>query len=86
MLTIQVPTVNDQPADFDWLFQTAHALAGDRLEVTFDFSECWFLRQNAVAFLGGLARQIQYRQGTVRFAWETMKDGVRKNLGKNAFF
>ncbi len=85
MLTIQVPTVNDQPADFDWLFQTAHALAGDRLEVTFDFSECWFLRQNAVAFLGGLARQIQYRQGTVRFAWETMKDGVRKNLGKNDF-
>lgn len=82
---IQVPTINAGPGNYDWLFQTANELSGDNLDVTFDFSNCWFLQQNAVAFLGGLARLIQYRHGNVRFAWETMHDDVCKNLGKNDF-
>jgi len=85
MKVVHVPTVNDGLSDFDWLFQTAQELDADDSELTFDFSRCWFLRQNAVAFLGGLARLIQRRGGTAGFAWDTLKEDVRRNLERNDF-
>lgn len=84
-MTINVPTINDDAADFDALFALWSQVNGDGLDVTFDFSRCGFLRQNAVAFLGGLFRLIQSRAGTVRVDWTNMRDAVRGNLEKNGF-
>ncbi|MUG99806.1 ATP-binding protein [Scytonema sp. UIC 10036] len=54
-------------------------------QVVFDFSGCKFLRQNAVAFLGGLARLIESGGGQVNFAWDTLQNGIRLNLTENGF-
>jgi len=84
-ITLQVPTINDDPHDFDLLFWLWGQVNGDYLDVEFNFTWCRFLRQNAVAFLGGLARLIEYRGGIARFNWETLQDNIRTNLVQNGF-
>ena len=84
-MTVQVPTINDRQSDFDTLFRLWAEVNDDELEVTFDFSRCGFLRQNAVAFLGGLARLIAHRCGTFRFDWQSLDPAVAGNLAKNCF-
>jgi len=88
ILTLNVPTIVDYritPAQFDPLFNLWSQVKNGNLDVTFDFSNCKFLPQSAVAFLGGLTRLIQKRQGLVRFALGTIKDKVKKNLAQNGF-
>jgi len=84
-MIVQVPTINDAPSDFDRLFALWNQVKDDELEVTFDFSWCSFLRQNAVAFLGGLARLIEYRGGRASFAWDTLQYAIRTNLAQQGF-
>jgi len=85
MINLSVPTINDQPGDFDVLFSLWQQTQENEIKVRFDFSQCNFLRQNAVAFLGGLANMIESKDGKVEFMWDTMKKEVRKNLAKNGF-
>ncbi len=82
---VQIPTINDESYDFDTLFTLCQQLNGDNLDVTFEFSSCGFLKQNAVAFLGGLARLIEYRGGSVEWDWKTLQTPVSKNLAKQGF-
>jgi len=86
-LTLQIPRINDDPADFRTLAQLWEQVrvAGDGVEVRFDFSQCGFLRPNAVVFLGGLARVIGDRGGKARFDVATMRGDVRTNLEQNGF-
>lgn len=85
-ITLKIPTINDEPYDFDKLFKLWAQVNDDFLDVTFDFSHCSFLRHNAVAFLGGLARLIEERHGKVTFDWSTLKNNwVRTNLAQNGF-
>lgn len=84
-ITLSIPTINDAPSDFDRLFHLWSQVNDDYLEVEFDFSLCRFLRQNAVAFLGGLARLVEYRGGIARFNWHTLKDDIHTNLNQNGF-
>ncbi|MDH4100206.1 MAG: ATP-binding protein [Nitrospirota bacterium] len=83
---IQIPTLNDSPTDFGRLFGI-WSQANDYFEdVRFDFSHCGFLRPNAVAFLGGLARLIESRMGSVVFDWGTLRnEKVMTNLCQNGF-
>jgi hypothetical protein len=83
---IPIPTLNDNPGDFEKMFAIWNQ-ANDYFEdVRFDFSECRFLRPNAVAFLGGLARLIQSRMGSVMFDWSTLNnEAVMTNLCQNGF-
>ena len=83
---IQIPTLNDSPADFERLFSIWSKVHGYFEDVCFDFSHCDFLRPNAIAFLGGLARLIQSRNGTVAFDWKTLNnDWVKNTLSQNGF-
>lgn len=82
---LAVPTINDDPPDFDRLFRLWNQVNDDYLEVEFNFSSCRFLRQNAVAFLGGLARLVEYRGGKVTFDWNTLQDDIHTNLRQNGF-
>ena len=84
-MRLSIPTINDQPADFDRLFKLWDQVNDDFLRVRFDFSNCSFLRQNAVAFLGGLARLIEHRSGIVLFDWNTLQENIRTNLTQNGF-
>lgn len=84
-ITVNVPTINDGLSDFDALFGLWSQVNSDGLDVAFDFSRCGFLRQNAVAFLGGLARLIEHRGGAARFDRSTLHGDVALNLGRNGF-
>jgi len=85
-ITLSIPTINDYTAvNFDVLFNLWNQVNNDNLDVTFEFSQCGFLRHNAVAFLGGLTRLIQSRGGTVRFALNTISEKVKINLAQNSF-
>jgi hypothetical protein len=84
-LILKIPTINDNPKDFDYLFQLWQQVQEDTKEIIFDFSRCNFLRQNAVAFLGGLARQLESRGSKVIFDWDTVKKRVCMNLKQNGF-
>lgn len=86
MHRIPVPTVNDDPWDFQQLAllqQCTHRLPRGR--VNFSLAQCEFLRPNAVAFLGGLARTLQARGFDVAFDWESCRDAVLANLCQNGF-
>lgn len=85
MITLSVPTINDRRRDFEKLFGLWSQVNGDNLNVTIDFFGCRFLRQNAVAFLGGIVQLIEYRGGRVGFNWESLAPDVRKNLDENGF-
>lgn len=83
---IQIPTINDTAHDFERLFAIWSQVNDYRENVRFDFSHCVFLRPNAVAFLGGLARLIEWRFGSVEFDWGTCtKSSVMTNLCQNGF-
>ncbi|MFH1980345.1 MAG: ATP-binding protein [Pseudomonadota bacterium] len=83
---IQIPRINDGRADFATLFSIWSQTNDYFEDVRFDFSTCWFLRPNAVAFLGGLARLIESRLGKVEFDWNSLRDQrVITNLCQNGF-
>lgn len=85
-LTLEVPTLNDTARDFDLLFTLWNQANGYFENVQFDFSQCNFLRPNAVAFLGGLARLVESRFGSATFDWASMNDAdVMINLQQNGF-
>ncbi len=84
-LTLEIPTVNDKLNDFDCLFQLWQKVNEECSEVIFDFSKCWFLRPNAVAFLGGLIRLIESRGRKVTFKKHTLHQKVKRNLQQNGF-
>jgi len=85
VVVLNVPTINDELPDFDKLFDLWNQANDDFLDVTFDFSRCGFLRQNAVAFIAGLAHLIKRRSGVATFNWDSMREDIRTNLGKNGF-
>ena len=83
---IQIPTLNDGPHDFARLFGIWNEVNDYFEDIRFDFSRCGFLRPNAVAFLGGLARLVESRMGSVTFDWDTLRHGaVMTNLCQNGF-
>ena len=69
-VTLNIPTINDDLRDFDKLFQLLEQLNEDCSEVIIDFSKCYFLKPNAVAFLGGLIRLIQSRSIKLNINWD----------------
>ena len=85
-ITLPIPTINDYTTgDFDVLFNLWNQANNDNMDVTCEFSQCNFLRHNAVALLGGLTRLIQVRGGIVRFALGSIPKKVRANLEENGF-
>lgn len=83
---IPIPTINDSERDFQQLFTIWNQANGYFEDVRFDFSHCGFLRPNAVAFLGGLAKLIEWREGSVKFDWSTVhNEAVMTNLCQNGF-
>ncbi|MFA5102905.1 MAG: ATP-binding protein [Candidatus Thermoplasmatota archaeon] len=84
MHTIYIPRINDEKSDFIILFniwsrcQTLQNFA-------LNFSKCDFLRQNAVAFLGGIISNIKSNGGSVSLNTHTLSSALRANLEQNGF-
>ncbi len=77
--------INDKEDDFRNLFRIRHQVEGVEGDVDFDLSKCYFIRPNAVAFLGGLARLIESSGRKVTFNWESCKSAVLMNMRQNGF-
>ena len=83
---IQISTLDDEICDFQQLSTIWSQVNDYYLDIRFDFSRCDFLRPNAVAFLGGLARLIESRMGCVEFDWSSLHDSwVRTTIRQNGF-
>lgn len=79
-------TINDSQTDYLRLFQIWEKVSQSPQGVVLDFSSCNFLRPNAVAFLGGLARLAAHYGYPVVFDWSSFsRKGVLANLCRNGF-
>jgi hypothetical protein len=56
-----------------------------QLKIIVNFNYCKFIDHFGVAFLGGLAHAIKYRQGQLTFNWSTMRPDIHMNLSQNGF-
>ena len=84
-IVIGIRKINDDLKDFDRLFQIKQQASQEHSEIFLDFSKCYFLRQNAVAFLGGLIRLLQSQGKTVNIKWDTLHKNIATNLQQNGF-
>lgn len=83
---IQIGRCNDKEYDFDNLFRIYHNAMTDHDVVQFDFTNCDFLRSNAVVLLGGMARVIEAQGRSVQFNWGSISDpNLLKFLRSNGF-
>ena len=85
MRIVEIPTLNDNLSDFDKLFKILQLVKQDGSSIKLDFTPCKFLRQNAVAFLGGAIRLIESQGGKVDINRKTLLPQVEENLVKNSF-
>lgn len=85
MRTILVRTINESSTDYDYLFELWKIISRNDDDAYLDFSNCRFLGQNAVAFIGGMARLVQSRGRRIWFAWHTLNPRVHANLAQNGF-
>jgi hypothetical protein len=60
-------------------------LHGTDVDFEFDFTNCRFLGEQAVAFLGGMMRLIEYQGAGATISEHTLRPDVRRNLLKNGF-
>lgn len=80
-----IPTLNDTPTDFAKLSELGNTILAARGHVIFDFSDCQFLRPNAISFLGGIARLVESQGRTIHFDFSTAPDKVLAILRHNNF-
>lgn len=85
---LYVGTIGDRSYHLDRLFKLhwdIQQLPDSSLDILVDFHYCEFLNHIGVAFLGGLAREIEARGGRIRFDWNTLARKIHTNLGQNGF-
>jgi len=84
-IRVLVPTIPDNFFGLDLLPDLRRKVNEPRLDVLFDFSDCKHLSQQAIAFLGGLARLVEGSRGTADFAWKTCRPKILRVLQANGF-
>ena len=86
-ITLYIPTIGDKPNGFERLFALWEVIekAGEGARAILDFSRCLFLRPNGVAFIGGLIRFMERRNGVVDIKWGSMRTPVLRTLIANKF-
>jgi hypothetical protein len=82
--TIFIPRINDEPQDFATLFRIWNRVH-DMKESELDFSLCDFLKQNAVAFLGGMIADIKSHGGLISINTDSLSPAIKANLEQNGF-
>lgn len=85
MRRLFIPTIAEDPWSYNKLFALWREVKGSGRHFLFDFSQCTFLGQNGVAFLGGLIRSVEQRGGEVTLDWSTLRSGIKMNLAQNGF-
>jgi hypothetical protein len=81
---LKIPNILDNTSGFMLLFDVWDEY-NHSADLTFDFSECTFIKQNGVAFLAGLACHIRKNGGVVSIDESTVTPKVMMNLAQNGF-
>lgn len=84
-LTLAIPQINDEMFDHNKLFQLGNKIHEDTQDVILDFSKCTFIKNNAVAYLGGLVKLIEARGGTVKIDVDSIPAKTKSYLSDNNF-
>jgi len=85
-IVIPINTLNDTAQDFDVLFNLYRKIATtEQPNLNFDFSNCTFLQQNAVAFLGGLIGLAHSKKAESSVKLGTLKPQIHRHLENNGF-
>lgn len=86
-MVINIPSLGDEGDDFLTLFDIVKKARNAEYDVKCEFSSCNLLKPNAVALLGGMARQVQSQGKKIEFVWPTLKcASIRKVLCQNGFY
>lgn len=85
MKIVFVPTINDDRKDFLNLFELYKNCFEEPMDIILDFSECNFLRQNGVAFIGGIINLGNQGGKSIFLDEKTIKSDVKTNLCQNGF-
>ena len=80
---LYVPTINDNPNDFGNLFKLFNEALDYNGKIILDFSQCEFIRPNAIAVIGCMARVIQSRGREIFIATDTVENKVLAFLRKS---
>lgn len=81
--TIYVPTINDDQNDFGNLFKLFNEALNYSGEIILDFSQCQFIRPNAIAVIGCMGRVIQSRNRKISIATGSVGYNVLSFLRKS---
>ena len=81
-----IPQLNDGLDDFNNLFSLWEQVRKTDGEICLSFNHCRFLRQNAVAFLGGLIASAERMGKNVVPDTDSMRPEVFRHLVHNGFF
>lgn len=91
-LHYEIQTINDGHEDFIGLIdlnkrltEAASKYDSDKCKFVFDFNECNFLRQNAIAYLGAISTLLSERGFKVIYSFSTMNECILKMLKKDGF-
>lgn len=81
-----IDTINDQEQDFIKLFIMYNEIENSsENRIIINFSECKFLRQNAIAFLGGMINYFKEKGKEVILDSSTIVPKILTNLQQNGF-
>lgn len=80
-----LPNLIDSAPSFEALFRIRNAIRGFAGRVEFDLTHTHFVGPGCVALLGGIARSVQGRGGSVDFNWPSAQATVRRHLSTNGF-
>lgn len=92
ILKFNIPTINDGHEDFLELIKLNESIcnaqkiySSDEFNFQFSFSNCGFLRQNAIAYLGAISTFLKEKGFVVLYAFGTMDKSILKMLEKDGF-
>ncbi|MEX0928672.1 MAG: ATP-binding protein [Candidatus Babeliales bacterium] len=85
MKLIRVNRINDDPGDFIYLFRLRELALGYNENIRLNFSECNFLRPNAVAFIAALHDEINSGKYSCSIDWQSISPRLLTNLQQNGF-
>lgn len=96
-IIVYVPTINDGKKDFELIIKLNFLIkqsvslilkqtAGNKkIKITFNFSKCDFLRQNAIAYLGAVSFLLKSNGVDVRYNLKSMSKRVITMLREDGF-
>jgi anti-sigma regulatory factor (Ser/Thr protein kinase) len=85
LLIIDIPTIGDNRNGYRQLFSIWRQVTEHPADVLFRFRRCRVLHQNGVAFIGGLAKEVERNRRNVFFDWESMNPVLSGFVQRNGF-